>query len=79
MRVAVREYAGLSFGHFNFNRKRKQTAVTNIFILYLTFRMCCNIRNVKYKMKMFVTAVCFLFMQGLLKLFWLLCLIDLYC
>ena len=29
----------LSFGHFNFNRKRKQTAVTNIFILYLTFRM----------------------------------------
>ena len=27
----------------------------------------CNIRNVKYKMKMFVTAVCFLF---LLKLKW---------
>ena len=29
--------------------------------------VCCNIRNVKYKMKMFVTAVCFLF---LLKLKW---------
>ena len=28
--------------------------------------VCCNIRNVKYKMKMFVTAVCFLF---LLKLY----------
>ena len=24
--------------------------------------VCCNIRNVKYKMKMFVTAVCFLFL-----------------
>ena len=40
--------------------KRKQTAVTNIFILYLTF-----ILDILYLM--FVTAVCFLF---LLKLKW---------
>ena len=26
--------------------------------------VCCNIRNVKYKMKMSVTAVCFLFLLG---------------
>ena len=44
-----------------------QHTSSEVTVLLMMYVATCNIRNVKYKMKMFVPAVCFLF---LLKLKW---------